>query len=107
MTDRDTRDQHIHEGCVRTDMYCHDCGRNFLAMIDYDVDGNHVIVCPLCGHQHCRVIEKGKITSDRWDGRYERVEVSTERVWKDTHVSAQTSSAAAFLREKWLNYGDR
>jgi DNA-directed RNA polymerase subunit RPC12/RpoP len=97
----------INVGIVKTSMYCHDCGKNFIASIDYDIDGNHEIICPICGHQHCRVIEKGVVTSDRWDTRNHNHTVSrTERIWSDNNLKMQTASTSAFLRERWLNFGN-
>lgn len=52
-----------------TEFYCHDCGGYIRVKLDKSLNGNHVVVCPKCGHEHCRVIENGKITSDRWDSR--------------------------------------
>lgn len=101
-------DEHKNNGVVRTDMHCHDCSKNFIALLDYNIEGNHEIICPYCGHRHCRVIENGKITGDRWDGKNsheDNVKVGTERTWQHTHLQGQTSSASHFLREKWLNIG--
>lgn len=104
LTDKQKSIDPNHEsGIVRTDMYCHDCGKNFIATIDYDIDGNHEIICPHCGHEHCRVIENGKVTSDRWDSRYNNVETSTQKLWNHNTLKAQTSSASMFLRDRWLN----
>ena len=97
----------INEGIVKTNMHCHDCSKYFIAIIDYDIDGNHEIICPHCGHQHCRVIERGVVTSDRWDTRNNNYTVSrTERIWSDNSLKMQTSSTSMFLRERWLNYGN-
>lgn len=30
-----------------------------------NIDGNYILVCPSCGHEHHRQIRKGAITSDR------------------------------------------
>ena len=54
---------------VETEIYCHECDRYFRANFDASKDGNHVVNCPNCGHEHCRVIEEGKVTSVRWDRR--------------------------------------
>lgn len=94
-----------HTGKVRTDMYCHDCNKNFLATIDYDVDGNHEVICPHCGHYHCRVVKSGVVTNDRWDSRLSTTKTRTEKVWTDSSLKMQTSTASHFLRERWLNYG--
>ena len=91
------------EGKKRTDLHCSNCSKGFVAELDYSIDGNHVVECPHCYHEHCRVIKKGEITSDRWDSRNQRkIEVSKVNVWKSSVIQAQTSTAAAFIRNKWL-----
>lgn len=91
---------------VRTDMYCHDCDNNFIAVIDYNIDGNHEIICPHCSHIHYRLIKKGKITSDRWNSSaVNNVVDRTERIWTDKSLRMKTSSTSRFLRERWLNHG--
>ena len=100
----------IHDKPTRTDLHCHDCGKNFIAMLDYTIDGNHIIECPHCGHEHCRLIEKGKITEDRWSTRYgndkSRDGIKARRVWKSTVLQAQTTAASEFLRQRWLERGE-
>ena len=93
------------EGIKRTDMYCTECGKNFIGELDFSIDGNHIIECPLCGHEHCRVIEKGVITSERWDSRQQRVDAKSRRMWKNTVLPIQTSVASQFIRDRWLNFG--
>ena len=93
-------------GKVRTDMHCHQCSKAFLAQLDFDVEGNHIIECPHCGHEHCRVIKGGKITGDRWDSRANRVDVLPRCVWKSSVMQAKTTTAAAFIRDRWLNRSD-
>jgi DNA-directed RNA polymerase subunit RPC12/RpoP len=99
-----------HTGLVRTDLHCHNCDKMFIGELDYDIDGQHVIECPHCGHEHCRKIEKGIITDDRWSSRETNVEVRRTRVWKHSVLQAKTSSTAThirerFLRHRWLNLG--
>jgi len=94
-------------GRVRTDMHCHDCSKDFIGVIDFDVNGNHELICPHCGHVHCRVVTDGRITGERWDSRHGNKEICrTERIWTHNTVRAQTSSAAHFLRDRWLNRSD-
>jgi len=95
------------EGLVRSDMNCTNCSKNFIAELDHSIDGNHIVECPYCSHEHCRVIKDGKILSDRWDSREQRVDVSKRRVWKHNVLPMKTSTASAFIREKWLNIGLR
>ncbi len=53
----------------RQELYCHDCNRWVQFSIDLSVDGNYVIECPECGHEHCRVVRNRRITDVRWDRR--------------------------------------
>lgn len=54
---------------VETEIYCHGCDKYFRFDLDVTKNGNHVIKCPGCGHEHCRVIKNGRITSTCWDQR--------------------------------------
>lgn len=93
-----------YEGKVRTDMHCTHCHKGFLAHIDFDVEGNHEIVCPMCGHGHYRGIRKGKITSERWGSASDTsIKDKTQKLWTVDARRMQTSSASGFLRERWLN----
>lgn len=95
-------------GVQRTEIHCHHCSKVFVAELDYDVDGNHVIECPHCGHEHCRTIKQGKITDARWDGRNDAstVKVSNRSVWKSSVIKAQTSTTSEYIRSLWLNRSD-
>jgi len=93
------------EGCVRTDMNCTNCSKNFIAELDHSIDGNHIIECPHCGHEHCRVIKDGVISGDRWDSRMQRADTDKKRTWKHSSLPAKTSTSSAFIRDKWLNFG--
>ena len=74
-----------------------------IASLDYDIDGNHIIECPHCAHHHCRVIVRGEVTAERWDSRYAEVKVAKRNVWKHHSMPMQTSTAAAFIRDRWMN----
>ena len=91
---------------TRTVMDCHDCSKQFVALLDYTLDGNHIVECPSCGHEHCRVIEKGRVTEDRWSSRFgsdkTRDGIKVRRVWKHNELAMQTSSASEFIRARWL-----
>lgn len=91
---------------TRTQMDCHNCSKQFVALLDYQIDGNHIVECPHCGHEHCRVIKAGKITGDRWDSREggdkERDGIKVRRVWKHDVLPARTTAISEFIRERWL-----
>jgi len=92
---------------VRTDIHCTECSKNFIAELDFRIDGQHVVECPHCAHEHCRVIKNGIITEERWSSRNGKtIVVNKRKVWKPTNevLQVQTSSAAHFLRERWLNF---
>lgn len=98
-------DLYQHQGKVRTDLHCTECSKSFVAVIDHDIDGNHVIECPWCGHEHCRVIEKGRVSGDRWSSRHQRVDVERRNVWKSSVIQAATTSASQFLSDLWTRGG--
>ena len=92
-----------HEGVVKTNLDCTSCSKVFVAKINYDLDGNHKILCPYCGHEHYRVIKKGFVTGDRWDSQGgPNRPVSTERMWSDRTVGIETNTAAEYIRQKFL-----
>jgi len=53
----------------RQELWCHECQRYVQFDIDVELNGEHVIVCPNCKHEHCRVVENGRVTEVRWDSR--------------------------------------
>lgn len=59
MSDPDNKKQ-------KTKMFCHNCKDNFLAELDYGLNGNHEIICPYCDHVHYRVIKDGEVTAERY-----------------------------------------
>ena len=94
------------EGIVRTYMHCHDCDKHFIAIVDYSIDGNHEVICPHCGHQHCRTIKKGVVTEDRWSSKVTNIiRDGAERLWTNDSLKMKTSSTSQFLRDRWLNFG--
>jgi hypothetical protein len=53
----------------RQELHCHACGGYVQFSLDTSINGNHVLNCPNCGHEHCRVVRNGKISDERWDQR--------------------------------------
>jgi hypothetical protein len=54
---------------TRQELYCHACDQYVQFVMDLSKDGNHVLECPNCKHEHCRVVKDGVITDIRWDQR--------------------------------------
>lgn len=118
------------ERIERQELHCHDCNKYVQFDIDLSLNGNHVLECPNCGHEHCRVVKDGIITSERWDqrnGDSGTVFTTTNITWTtastwDTYIgtgqtvsnqptqtgTAQVSGTAGtdvFLYNSWLNTG--
>lgn len=93
-----------------TPLHCHECGKDFVAILDYTQNGNHIVECAHCGHEHCRVIVDGKVTGDRWSSTYgsdkTRDGIRSRRVWADQRapekVVGKTSMLGQMLRDRWL-----
>ena len=64
------------------------------ASFDLGLNGNHVIVCP-CGHEHCRVVKNGRITSTRWDSRNSQVSWVTATTITATSVAWNISTSVS------------
>jgi hypothetical protein len=102
----------------RQEIYCHNCDNYVQFDIDMGLNGNHVLECPKCGHEHCRVVVDGEITGDRWDSRNGNTyTVSTATMSYSSNstwvVYAQNSSsinytvtysAPAYLYDSWMNH---
>jgi DNA-directed RNA polymerase subunit RPC12/RpoP len=101
-----TTDHLTYDKETKTVFHCTECSKQIVALLDYTIQGNHIVECPWCGHEHCRVIEKGKITEDRWSSRYgsdkDRDGIKARRVWKHNVLQATTSSASEFIRQRWM-----
>lgn len=98
-------------GIVRTDMECHSCREQglkdrFLARINFNIDGNHEIECPRCGHIHYRVVQNGRVTEERYNSSYATHKVERRDVWKSETVPIVSSTTAAFIRDRWLSRDD-
>lgn len=89
---------------ARTDMNCTECGKNFIAELDVAIDGDYVLECPYCGHEHCRQVKSGKVTDKRWDSRAQRQELPRPRTWRRDGM--KTSAVGEFIRNAWLNRSD-
>ena len=88
---------------IRTDINCTNCYKNFIAEIDFSIDGNHTINCPHCNHEHYREIKDGKVTDIRWSSQSNQIKVPPQCVWKSEKEPIVTSTAGHFIREMWLN----
>lgn len=97
----------------RQELWCHDCERYVQFPIDLSLNGNHVLHCPNCNHEHCRVVENGVITDIRWDSRPGRnsyiisgtVTTSAISTYVTYTSASATTTSNTFLYDRWLNVG--
>jgi len=71
------------------ELYCHNCGNYVQFPIDLSLNGNHVLHCPSCNHEHCRVVKDGVITGERWDDR------NGQSFWISSNVTTSSSTTAS------------
>lgn len=90
-------------GVERQTMYCHACQQDFTAELDMDFDGNHVIICPICQHEHCRVVKDGVVTSERWDQRNGDLGavITASTSTAVYNVSSTASGTGNFINTAW------
>lgn len=93
----------------RQELWCHDCQHYVQFDLDMELNGNHVLHCPNCGHEHCRVVENGRITSERWDHRNGNIGAthfisSTATTFTTTSTfDTSASNTSVFLYSSWMN----
>ena len=90
----------------RQEIHCHACGRYVQFDIDIDLDGNHMLECPNCGHEHCRVVKNGVITGERWDSRtgvtIMATSVTSSTLSYELTFFTATTTSSAFTAGSWL-----
>lgn len=64
---------------VRTEIYCHECGNYVQFALNLGISGRHTLNCPICGHEHYRVVRDGRVSEERWQSSSQLpiVQVST------------------------------
>jgi len=96
----------------RQELWCHECGNYVQFTMDVSLNGNHVIQCPICGHEHLRVVKDGKITEERWGSRNKWSRMpSTNTVINVTSSSSSTydnylspyTDTRYFTYTAWMN----
>ena len=91
---------------VRTEIYCHECDNYVRFTLDKSLNGNHVVTCPKCGHEHCRVVKDGEVTGDRWSSRngqtyYVTGITASASSYELSYAGTSTASNSTFLYDSW------
>ena len=87
----------------RNELWCHNCERYVQFTLDTDLNGNHEIECPSCGHIHYRFVENGKVTDIRYRSSYPTYQVSYT-VSSSASYMTMTSSGDSHCAESWSYY---
>jgi hypothetical protein len=89
----------------RQELHCHNCQQYVQFDLDLELEGNHVLTCPNCGHEHCRVIKAGQITGERWDNRNGNTYTvsTTGMTWSTGSTWTTSNSTSVFLYQSWSN----
>lgn len=92
----------------RQELHCHNCNGYVQFDIDIHLNGNHVIICPNCKHEHLRVVKNGIITDERWGSRNINTQMYTATGTTYTTASysataTATTSVDMYLSSSWLN----
>ena len=93
----------------RQELYCHECGKYVQFSVPAE-NGNLVVECPSCGHEHLRVVTNGIITEERWGSRNRNNPIiyGTATAYTTSSyitVSATSSTTSYFLQDSWMNTG--
>jgi hypothetical protein len=91
----------------KQEIYCHECENYVQFNIDMSLNGNHVLKCPVCGHEHCRVVKNGEITEDRWDSRNDDGGTYTVSVtgYSQTSIYSTSTASSVYLTASWSTTG--
>ena len=83
----------------KQEIHCHGCNRYVQFTLDLGLDGNHVLDCPNCGHEHCRVVKDGVITGERWAQRNGYTHQITSATTSAVSIGMIASNAAGGIAQ--------
>lgn len=84
----------------KQEIHCHECDKYVQFEIDLSLNGNHILKCPNCGHEHCRVVKNGVITDDRWDSRNTNIYITKTTT---TDLSLYHFVGYTPISQSWIN----
>lgn len=90
----------------RQELHCHNCDVYVQFDIDINLNGNHIVICPNCKHEHLRVVNNGIITDERWGSRNMPTYTATGTSYTGSSYSSTTSATTGtsmYLSGAWLS----
>lgn len=93
---------------IRSTVYCTNCGGDFIVELNLELNGNHQITCPLCGHIHYRVVKDGEVTEDRWQSSAGLTYIASTyyNITTSTTITSSANITNYFVTSSWLNRTD-
>lgn len=89
-----------------TEIYCHGCWGYVKFMIDDGCNGDYVVKCPKCGHEHRRSVKDGKIEDNGKRSNYAPpfdYPCYLDAVWNAAPVAQYQGSSSPDLWDSWLS----
>ena len=93
---------------VGQELFCHECSSYVQFNLDMDLEGKHILHCPVCGHEHYRIVKDGVVTEERWGSNNNHFipsfTVSSGTVTSSTvSTYSSTTSGSYFTYQNWTN----
>jgi len=102
------------EEFIRQELHCHNCDMYVHFDLDLSVDGQVMLNCPQCNHEHYRYVYNGVISDQRWGSANRPMPIinAINIVASSTSVdfvsaggsTAVNPQAAQFLRGSWNDF---
>ena len=94
----------------KQELHCHNCDKYVHFDIDPEKNGKYEIECPNCKHMHCRVINNGRITDERWDSRngnyiklYSTCTSTSHITFQYANATCTSTDLSMFFQQSWAN----
>jgi uncharacterized protein YbaR (Trm112 family) len=97
----------------RQELHCHICDKYVQFDIDISLNGNYVLACPNCKHEHYRLVVDGKITDVRWDQINTNLQfyavntyaitTSSTSTYNTYAINSSANTANSCLYASWMN----
>lgn len=88
-----------------TELYCHGCRGYVRFVLDTEVNGDHVVACPKCGHEHRRTVTDGRVEEHPERTHYAPAHTYMcylDATWSLDPTTAYNGDSAPDLWDSWL-----
>jgi hypothetical protein len=87
------------------ELHYHNCDMYVRFNLNTELNGQHIIECPNCGHKHYRYILDGKISDRRWgrDPSQDQIFTACNTTYSTVSFFESCTSATTYLRSLWFD----